>query len=214
MQGRFKYPRTPHLPWSPGRGSDDLTLGDLSFFAGREVVVTEKLDGENTTLYRDGLHARSLDPRPHASRDWVKALQARIGWMIPQGWRLCGENLFAVHSLRYTDLRSYFYLFSVWNERNVALAWDDTLEWAERLGLEVPDVLYRGVFDERRLRLLAQRLDPGRQEGYVQRLAGEIAYADFAFSVAKYVRAGHVTTDAHWLERPVMRNGLRSGRRG
>lgn len=36
------------------------------------VVITEKMDGENTTLYRDGLHARSLDSRHHPSRNWVK----------------------------------------------------------------------------------------------------------------------------------------------
>ena len=61
---RRKYPRTPHLPWSPGLSSDDTRLGQARQFAGREVVVTEKLDGENTTLDRRGLHARSLDPGP------------------------------------------------------------------------------------------------------------------------------------------------------
>ncbi|MFE9924807.1 RNA ligase family protein, partial [Streptomyces sp. NPDC005774] len=48
---RVHYPRTPHLPWSPGAASDDIRAGDLSGLRGREVVVTEKLDGENTTLY-------------------------------------------------------------------------------------------------------------------------------------------------------------------
>ncbi|MGC5412734.1 RNA ligase family protein, partial [Streptomyces sp. DT225] len=58
---RTHYPRTPHLPWSPGATSDDVRMTDLAALAGTEVVVTEKLDGENTTLYADGLHARSLD---------------------------------------------------------------------------------------------------------------------------------------------------------
>lgn len=96
---RVHYPRTPHLPWSPGASSDDVRVGDLSGLAGREVVVTEKLDGENTTLYADGLHARSLDSAHHPSRAWVKALQGRIGPAIPQGWRVCGENLYARHWL-------------------------------------------------------------------------------------------------------------------
>ncbi|MGB3444528.1 MAG: hypothetical protein WBA97_37795 [Actinophytocola sp.] len=34
----------------------------LAGLAGREVVVAEKLDDENTTLYHDGLHARSTRP--------------------------------------------------------------------------------------------------------------------------------------------------------
>lgn len=60
---RTHYPRTAHLPWSPGATSDDVRIADLSGLTGREVVVTEKLDGENTTLYADGLHARSWTPR-------------------------------------------------------------------------------------------------------------------------------------------------------
>lgn len=73
---RTKYPRTAHLPWSPGATSDDIYQGNLSPFAGKQVVVTEKMDGENTTLYRDFVHARSIDSRFHPSRTWVKALQA------------------------------------------------------------------------------------------------------------------------------------------
>lgn len=89
---RVHYPRTPHLPWSPGASSDDVRVGDLSGLAGREVVVTEKLDGENTTLYADGLHARSLDSAHHPSRAWVKALQGRIGPAIPQGGGCAGRT--------------------------------------------------------------------------------------------------------------------------
>jgi hypothetical protein len=57
-----KYPRTWHLPDSPNRGADgDHAHADYSTFDGREVVVTEKLDGENTTIYADGhSHARSV----------------------------------------------------------------------------------------------------------------------------------------------------------
>jgi hypothetical protein len=89
---RVPYPRTPHLPWSPGASSDDVRVADPAGLRGAEVVVTEKLDGENTTLYRDGLHARSPDSAHHPSRAWVKALQGRIGPAIPPGWRVCGEE--------------------------------------------------------------------------------------------------------------------------
>ena len=118
---RYKYPRTPHLSFSPGVGKDDLKHDcdreaypkGNRLFVNCQVVVTEKLDGENTTLYRDYIHARSLDSRHHPSRAWVKALQASIGHDIPQGWRICGENLYARHSIVYENLSSYFYLFSI-----------------------------------------------------------------------------------------------------
>lgn len=42
-----KYPRTMHLPYSYGRSSDDRVLNTVDHFAGREVVVTMKMDGEN-----------------------------------------------------------------------------------------------------------------------------------------------------------------------
>jgi len=45
---------------------------------GREVVVTEKMDGENTTMYCDNIHARSIDGRHHPSRDWVKMTVGEI----------------------------------------------------------------------------------------------------------------------------------------
>lgn len=71
-ENRFKYPRTPHLPWSAGKTDDDIVLLSTEHFEGKKVVVTEKLDGENTTMYTDYLHARSTINRPHISRGWVK----------------------------------------------------------------------------------------------------------------------------------------------
>ncbi|GAB7184467.1 hypothetical protein ATKI12_4298 [Kitasatospora sp. Ki12] len=203
---RVHYPRTPHLPWSPGAAADDVRTGDLSALAGAEVVVTEKLDGENTTLYADGLHARSLDSAHHPSRAWVKGLQGRIGGRIPDGWRICGENLFARHSIPYTDLESWFYGFSVWTDRDHCLDWDDTVRFLRRLGVPAPRVLWRGRFDERALRAL--KTDPDRQEGYVVRTVRGFPRAEFGERVAKWVRPHHVRTDTHWMHAAVVENGL------
>ncbi|MFJ3529216.1 RNA ligase family protein [Streptomyces sp. NPDC090132] len=208
---RTHYPRTPHLPWSPGASSDDVRLTgrtDLAGFTGSEVVVTEKMDGENTTLYADGLHARSLDSAHHPSRARVKALQGRVGPRIPAGWRICGENVFARHSIPYDDLAGHFYGFSVW-DGDTCLGWDRTVAFLHGLGIPAPPVLWRGVFDaraERRLRAL--RLDTGRQEGYVVRPAGSFPAAEFGRRVAKWVRPGHVVTDTHWMHAAVVENAL------
>ncbi|MEU6293884.1 RNA ligase family protein [Streptomyces erythrochromogenes] len=202
---RTHYPRTHHLPWSPGASADDVRAVGSAGLAGREVVVTEKLDGENTTLYADGLHARSLDSGHHPSRAWVKGLQGRIGPGIPDGWRVCGENLYARHSIPYEDLDSWFYGFSVWDGDH-CLDWDRTVRFLRGLGVPTPRVLWRGTFDERALRRL--RLDTARQEGYVVRTAAGFDRADFARRVAKWVRGGHVQTDTHWMYAEVVPNGL------
>ncbi|MFI5986068.1 RNA ligase family protein [Streptomyces sp. NPDC051555] len=208
---RTHYPRTPHLPWSPGATPDDVRAGDLSGLpglCGREVVVTEKLDGENTTLYADGLHARSLDSAHHPSRAWVKALQGRIGPGIPAGRRICGENLYARHSLPYDALDSWFYGFSVW-DGDRCLDWDRTARFLTGLGVPVPRVLWRGVLDapaERALRKL--KLDTGRHEGYVVRSVAGFDRTAFAGHVAKWVRGGHVQTGTHWMFASVVENGL------
>ncbi|MFC4009884.1 RNA ligase family protein [Nonomuraea purpurea] len=200
-----RYPRTPHLPWSPGATPDDVRAGDLSGLRGREVVVTEKLDGENTTLYADGMHARSLDSAHHPSRAWVKGLQGRIGRRIPAGWRVCGENVFARHSVPYEELESWFYGFSVWDGER-CLDWDRTVAFLRGLGVPAPPVLWRGVFDERTLRGL--RLDTERQEGYVVRTVEGFGWEEFAGRVAKWVRREHVRTSTHWMHATVVPNGL------
>ena len=205
-----KFPRTMHLPWSPGLQNDDRMIASLDGLRAREVVVTEKMDGENASLYRDHCHARSLDGRDHPSRNWLKGRWAALRHEIPEGWRVCGENLFAVHSISYAALPSYFLGFSIWNERNVALPWDETLEWLALLGLEPVPELYRGPFDEGRLRVLGREIEAAGGEGFVVRRAEAIPYAAYGRLVAKWVRPAHVQTDQHWMNAPVVRNGLRA----
>lgn len=202
----IKYPRTFHLPWSEGATSDDKTLTTVEHFSGKMVVVTEKMDGENTSMYRDAIHARSLDSKNHVSRDWVKGLWASIRYEIPEGWRICGENMYAQHSIRYENLSSFFYGFSIWNENNVALSWVDSVEWFSLLGIVPVPVLYNGIWDEKTIRNLWGSMSGS--EGYVVRLASEFAYPDFSKSVAKFVRSGHVQTDEHWMNMPVIPNGI------
>lgn len=208
---RMKYPRTFHLPWSPGAASDDKVLKSVHHFDGERVILTVKMDGENTTMYRDYLHARSMDYQHHPSRSWVRGLHGRIAHDIPEGYRVCGENLYAQHSIGYEHLTSYFQVFSVWNQ-NVCLSWDETVEWTKLLGLQTVPVLYAGCWDPalfQRYFMKEKTTHEGDlMEGYVIRVARSFDYNDFDRSVAKYVRANHVTTDQHWKEKPVVPNGL------
>jgi len=212
---RVKYPRTYHLPWSPGVTDDDRVMVDPdAAFGTAKVVVTEKVDGENTTFYRDYLHARSTDYSPHPSRDRVRALHAAVAHDIPEGWRLCGENVYAQHSIAYDALPSYFLLFSIWDDRNECLSWEDTQLWAQLLGLQVVPRLWIGPWPEfKRVAgaLSAEKTSQlgGDREGYVVRLADSFHYRAFRRSVAKYVRANHVQTHGGWAVRQVVPNRLR-----
>ena len=222
MTARTKYPRTFHFPWSPGRSDDDKVHSAEAveaMFSGRAVVVTEKMDGENCTIYSDGTcHARSLDSRHHESRAWVKALAARLAKDIPEGWRVCGENLYAEHSIGYDSLPGYFLVFGIYDENNVCLSWAETAEWAEMMGLPTVPVLYEGPWDAEKIQgwnsedswtpsLYATRQDTGA-EGYVVRVAESFEFEAFSNSVAKYVRPNHVQTDVHWMRMEVTPNQL------
>lgn len=207
MEPRYKYPRTPHLPWSPGVQKDDRISQHVADMMYKNVVVTEKMDGENTTLYSDGIHARSIDSRSHASRDWIKNLHGMIKACLPHGMRICGENLYAKHSIDYKDLPSYFMVFSIWMGET-CLSWDDTVDLANEFGLQTVPVIYRGLFDKWCWDCYENAIRAD-QEGYVVRLDGSFSYTDFDKSVAKYVRKGHVQTDDHWMHRPVVPNKLR-----
>ncbi len=189
-----------------GYSSDDVHISSLNQFEGKSIVITEKMDGENTTLYSDYIHARSIDSRHHNSRNWVKALQAQLAYQIPSGWRICGENLYAQHSVTYTQLASYFLGFSIWDENNRCLSWSDTIAFFERLDIKYPKVIYQGIWQEKHIRQL--QVDTSKQEGYVVRLQDSFAYTDFALSVAKWVRQNHVQSDEHWMHKEVIANGL------
>lgn len=207
MSERTKYPRTYHLPWSPGADISDKVHESDAIFDGKEVIVTLKMDGENTTMYHDGLHPRSVIMDNHPSRDWVKKLHGQIKHEIPENWRICGENLYAQHSIKYTDLSSYFQVFSIW-EDGVCLDWESTEAYCKELGLHTTPVIYRGRYSKELIDLIFKTY-ADKHEGYVVRLAGSFKFDDFRQSLAKYVRANHIQTDEHWMNKPVVPNGLK-----
>jgi hypothetical protein len=178
-------------------------MSTAEVFVHSGIVITEKMDGESCTMYRDGIHARSINSNNHQSRDWVKGFHATICADIPDGWRICGENLWAKHSVEYQDLPSYFLGFSIWDERNFCLPWDHTLEWFQLLGIiPVPVVLIE--YDLTSVEWLKEwghhfMLRGLPREGYVVRYSGAFHFDDFSKSVGKFVRKNHVQTSEHWM---------------
>lgn len=51
-----KYNRTYHLPWSPGTTSDDRISKSVDSLLNYEIVITEKLDGENCGMIDSGVY--------------------------------------------------------------------------------------------------------------------------------------------------------------
>jgi hypothetical protein len=210
----IKYPRTYHFPWSENLQNDDRMHDNIEFFNGKEIVGTIKIDGECTSLYPDYCHARSIDSKHHESRAWVKALHGQIAHEIPTGFRICGENMYAKHSIHYHHLKSYFYVYSIWDENNISLSWDDTVAYADILGLPTVPVFYRGVWGpETRGELekafkAYQDASQDPVEGYVVRVTGRVPYKDYRRSYGKMVRKGHVQTSVFWMREKVVPNEL------
>lgn len=206
-----KHARTPHLPWSDGVSSDDKVIPSLSGFLGKQVIVTEKMDGESTSIYSDGIHARSLDSGHHPSRTRVKALQSELAGVIPRGWRIVGENIQVEHSIHYNALPSSFLVIAIFDKTNTARPWDETVAFCLAHNLDHVPILYEGVWDERAVKSCWSGMSrfSGEQEGYVVRVADAIAYNDWGTQVGKCVRKGHVQHDAeHWLKSQMVPNGL------
>ena len=193
-----KYPKTMHFDFSESLQNDDRRLETISYFVDQRVIVTEKMDGENASIYKDYYHPRSVIDDGHASRRWLKGMIPFFQYMIPENWRVCGENMYAQHSIVYDDLITYFYAFSIWDESNYCLDWDSFKNWCNKLSIKHVPVLYDGIFDYEKIKEIYLSLDFEKQEGIVCRVADEFHYNDFQTHVAKAVRPKHVQTDEHW----------------
>jgi hypothetical protein len=190
-----------------------MVLVSTDHWENTKVVITEKMDGEGTSIYRDNFHARSTTYAPHPSRSRMRAIWGEVRYDIPAGWKVCGENVSAVHSIKYTELPSYFLVFSIW-EKEVAYSWDETVLYSRLLGLDTVPVLWRGIWDRQKCHEIIDGLDLTKQEGIVIRPAGSFEWKLIEdpqrSPLGKWVRKGHVTTDEHWMKKPVEWNELRA----
>lgn len=203
---QIKYPRTPHLTFSEGATSDDKMVSNEDYKRLKEspgaFLVTEKMDGGNITMTNKHFFARSLDSGVHSWDTPIKRLHSEIAHNIPEGYRINGESLFAKRSIGYKNLKSYFLVFSIVDENNRFLSWEETLEWVELLDLNTVPVLYRGDSFKNALNAWKDHgLNAAVSEGFVLRNAESFSYDNFSSNVVKYVRANHVRTANSWRGR-------------
>lgn len=212
-----KYFRTMHLPYSPGGTNDDKRLKSDAHFKGQDVIITEKMDGSNVCLTRQGVFARSHNgPPKHPSFDALKAFHAARVHGLPPDLSFFGEWCYAKHSLFYETLPSHFLLFAIREDpSDLWLPWDQVVSWAPQLGACTVPVLWQGKLT-RNLEAMIEDLletyptgkcdaDP-EVEGVVVRAANGWATTDSPKHIAKWVRADHVQTDDHWKRGAVTRN--------
>lgn len=199
---RVKYPRTMHLPWSPGMSNDDRVISahGLDILGNSDTVLTEKMDGGNVTLMRDAFYCRSLDSGTPKWEKFAKSEWARIAHDIPEGWRVSCESMWARRSVPYDNLDGALLVFGVWTQTHL-LSWKETVEWAALLGLPTVPVLGRNVPLNDLYRTWSHQRDERTSEGFVVRDADSFLIEEFPLRVAKWVRAGHVQTEADWRHR-------------
>lgn len=209
----MKYPRTYHLPYSPGATKDDKKLQDgwFSNYIGEEIVITEKLDGENIHMNQKYCYARS-DGAPTRS-PWSRniwdpkdGLYWKIKPLIGPNETIFGENLYGEHSIHYGKLDNYFHLFAV-NDGNKWYSWDFVKMMAKVLDVPHVPELWRGwIYNEKQLEELVNKFTSipsiygDTREGVVIRLTSSFPLDDFKHYVCKWVRPNHIQTDEHWVK--------------
>lgn len=207
-----KYPRTYHLPWSPGTTSDDKKLSGNWFdnYKGKEIVITEKLDGENNAITHYDVFARSHGAPTRSA--WSRNLWDKDGILwdikdkIAEYETVYGENLFGEHSIKYDKLTNYWHIFAV-TDGECWYSWDYVCIIADILKQPHVPELWRGVIEsEEQLHELIDKFmsEPStygvEKEGVVVRLTSEFPFEDFSKCVCKWVRPNHVQTDEHWTK--------------
>lgn len=205
-----KYPRTYHFPFSPGLQNDDKRVGEdwFDYLRDKELVLTEKLDGQNQYISKDGVYARS-----HAAfteNPWDRNLTEPGGIYdqcknyLSEDEGIYGENLYAIHSIEYTELPAYFFMFAV-RDSEKFYSHQEFIEMSEIVGIPTVPILEIRKFstpkelEERINYWMAQGSKFGPViEGIVVKNTESFPVEDFQYNVIKYVRANHVQTDEHW----------------
>lgn len=211
-----KYSRTYHYPFSLGTTSDDRINHHYwqDIQAIKQIVHTEKLDGENNCLSRYGVFARSHATPTESA--WTRKLREQ--WSLLKNslgnLEVFGENLYAIHSIEYTKLEHHFYVFAI-REHDRWLAWEEVKFYASVLDFPtVPELkniempIEQAAYEEAILAMVSKESilgsvdvlehQPCTCEGIVSRNVDSFSIDDFSKNVFKYVRKGHVKTDEHW----------------
>lgn len=126
MNEIYKYPRTQHIEGSGiQKGDEDLDTVHLREFAGRHLVVEEKMDGANSAVSfsEDGrlqlqsrghyLTGGEREKQFHLLKTWAHRYTLELWEALADRYIMYGEWLYAKHTVFYTDLPHYFMEFDI-----------------------------------------------------------------------------------------------------
>ena len=197
----MKYPRTWHFPYSPGHNADedDKVLVNTDRFEGMDLIYLEKMDGECTICSNDSCHARSEDSKMTPWRTYMARMHGCFRHNIPDGMFVCGECMYAIHSITYTSLPTCFFVFGIFYH-DEWLRWEDVLYWADLLGLDTVPEICKSTGVIHNMPIPNKSTFGPVCEGYVARNVESFSWDFFCFNVAKCVRKHHVQTQEHWTK--------------
>lgn len=152
-----RYPRIPHL--APGRGEtrDDLVLDDVDVEAllGGPVVVEEKLDGANVSVWLDdgrirvatrgGADAQDRGGQLGRLRAWLAPRGDELRRLLADGSTLYAEWLLLTHSIAYDELPDYFVALDLVGPDDDFIGVDDRDGRLLAAGICAPPLLFRGM---------------------------------------------------------------------
>lgn len=196
-----KFPRIPHLPFSPGATPDDERLRDIWNLMGGPVIITEKMDGANVCLTSDGVYARSRSgPATGSMFDELKAHHATVRHLIPPHLAVFAEWCHTVHTVKYEseNFPKLFVLGVFSSENHTWQGFDYVTYWAGRLRAAFVPNLHIGFFEkpadlEKKVRELAKGSaywGAPQREGVVVRPFGGVSDTLFGKTFSKFVNEG------------------------
>lgn len=181
------YPRIPYL-WPPhdrSAGDRTLTTEEARAWLRQPVVVEEKLDGANVTVWADdgrihvaprgGPGAMDRSRQLGRLRAWCAERDEILRPLLTPGLVVYGEWLWLRHSVHYTRLPDWLVVLDVWDPHAGFLLPHERDDCVRPLGLCVPPILFRGVL---------------RDEATLAGLLGPSAFADEAPAEGVVCRTG------------------------
>lgn len=181
------YPRIPYLRAPEGLAGRDRVVppGDVVTWFDRPVVVEEKLDGANVTLWsedgrtqvasRGGVGAMDRGRQLGRLRGWAAEHDEAIGRLVTDGWVLYGEWLWVAHGTAYDALPDWLVVLDCWHESVGFATVEDRDRRVAPTGLLLPPRRFDGVLGSKAALLglfgPSAYSDSSKAEGLVLRAA-------------------------------------------
>ena len=193
------YPKTPYFSFSSNFDNDDIVSKNLENFLGKQLVITEKIDGSNIKLEWNGRCYETFTRGGNPTKGHFFSYLKRLIYTLPpieKNYSIFCEYVAFAHNIDYKEIPNILYIISVFDKSTQQfLSWDDTRNISNYLGLPTVPELFIGIInstDELKGICLSfqgkSEISPSAsKEGVVVRLYNSFHIKDFPISVAKCV---------------------------